>query len=32
MLTMDFQPERLEVAIIRGKDLTEDEIKYLEEP
>ena len=26
------KPERLEQAIITGKELTEDEVKYLEEP
>ena len=26
------QAERLEEAIVRGKTLTEEEIKYLEEP
>ena len=26
------QPERLEQAIITGKELTDEEVKYLEEP
>ena len=27
-----FQPERLEEAIITGKELTDEEVRYLEEP